>query len=240
MRKRRQVREMTRIGNKHYILPFAAVVLMLLASACSLPGLTASPPSTPEEANPTTPPAVPTDTPLVVEPTATTAAIPTDTPIVVEPTATPGQPPAAGALRQWAVGATASSEYGSDDWSARQATGAPNTMECADLQTAWASETSDGVDWLEVSFATAVVPTEINIRETYSPGSIARVEVKDERGLYHTVWEAIPALVEQCPRVLSIPVTGVEVRVNAVRINLDQSNEGYWNEIDAVELVGQP
>jgi hypothetical protein len=91
-----------------------------------------------------------------------------------------------------------------------------------------------------VSFATAVVPTEINIRETYSPGSIARVEVRDERGSYHTVWEAVPAAIEQCPRVLTIPVSGVDVRVNAVRINLDQRVEGYWNEIDAVELVGQP
>jgi hypothetical protein len=230
---------MTRIKNQHYILLFAAVVLMLLASACSLPGMTASPPSAPE-ANPTTPPAMPTDTPVVVEPTATTAAIPTDTPIAVEPTATTGQPPAAGTVRQWAVGATASSEYGSDDWSARQATGAPDTTECGDIRTAWASATSDGVDWLEVSFATAVVPTEINIRETYSPGSIARVEVRDERGSYHTVWEAVPAPVEQCPRVLTIPVSGVDVRVNAVRINLDQRVEGYWNEIDAVELVGQP
>jgi hypothetical protein len=113
-------------------------------------------------------------------------------------------------------------------------------MECGDIQTAWASATSDGVDWLEVSFATAVVPTEINIRETYSPGFIARVEVKDERGIYHTIWEGTPGAVEQCPRVLTIPVTGVDVRVNSVRINLDQSDGGYYNEIDAVELVGQP
>jgi len=143
-------------------------------------------------------------------------------------------------LRQWATGATASSQYGEDDYSAQQAIGAPNTMECGDIETAWASETSDGVDWLEVTFATAVVPTEINIRETNSPGFISRVEVKDEAGLYHTVWEGTPGAVEQCPRVLTVPVSGVNVRVNAVRINLDQRNGGWYNEIDAVELVGQP
>ncbi len=210
-----------RIRNRNHVLLFAAVTLMFVASACTLPGLGVS----------TSPP--------VEQPSSTPPAAPADTPVVVEPTATPTEPPAAELLRQWATGATASSEYGSDDWSAQQGTGAPDTMECGDIQTAWATETSDGVDWLEVSFATAVVPTEINIRETHSPGFIARVEVKDERGLYHTVWEGIPAAVEQCPRVLSIPVSGVEVRVNAARITLDQSNEGYWNEIDAVELIGQ-
>jgi hypothetical protein len=112
-------------------------------------------------------------------------------------------------------------------------------MECGDIETAWASTTAEGVEWLEVSFATAVVPTEVNIRETHSPGFINRVEVRDERGLYHTIWEGMPGAVEQCPRVLNIPVSGVEVRVNAVRISLDQRDGGNWNEIDAVELVGQ-
>jgi hypothetical protein len=225
---------MSKIGNKHYTLLFAAVVLMLLASACTLPGLTASAPSAPEEANATTPPAIPTDT------AAAPATAPTDTPVVVEPTGTPAQPPVAGTLRQWAMGATASSEYESDSWSAQQATGAPDTMECGDIQTAWASEASDSVEWLEVTFATAVVPAEISVRETHSPGFINRVEVKDEMGRYHTVWEGTPGAVEQCPRVLTIPVSGVSVRVNAVRINLDQRDGGDWDEIDAVELVGQP
>jgi hypothetical protein len=215
--------------NKYFVLLLAAVLLVLLVSACALPGSTVSPPPSepPEEPSPTSPPAAPT-------------TAPTDTPVAIEPTAPPAQPPAAGALRQWATGATASTEYGSDSWSARQATGAPDTTECGDIQTAWASETSDGVDWLEVSFATPVVPTEISIRETYSPGFINRVEVKDERGLYHTVWEGTPGAVEQCPRVLTLPVSGVDVRVNVVRINLDQRDGGDWNEIDAVELVGQP
>jgi hypothetical protein len=234
MTKRRQVREMSKIGNRYYTLLFAAVVLMLVASACTLPGLTASAPSAPEEANPTTPPAIPTDTP------AAPATVPTDTPVAVEPASTPAPPPAAGAVRQWATGATASSEYGSDSWSARQATGAPDTMDCGDIQTAWASEASDGVEWLEVTFDTAVVPTEISIRETHSPGFINRVEVKDEMGRYHTVWEGTPGAVDKCPRVLTIPVSGVDVRVNTVRINLDQTNGGDWDEIDAVELVGVP
>jgi len=155
---------------------------------------------------------------------------------------TPTQPAIAGGVRQWAVGAVASSSYSDPDWGPQQATGAPNTStsECVDDQRAWASETSEGVDWLEVTFATAVVPTEINIHENVSPGFINKVEVKDEAGLYYTVWTGTPGAVEQCPRVFTVPVSGVSARVNAVRISLDQRNAGYWNEIDAVELVGQP
>jgi hypothetical protein len=165
--------------------------------------------------------------------------VPSGAPPVV-PAATPTQPPVAGAVRQWAVGGVASSSYSDPDWGAQQATGAPNVTECVDDQRAWASETSEGVDWLEVTFATAVVPTEINIHENVSPGFINKVEVKDEAGLYYTVWTGTPGAVEQCPRVFTVPVSGVSARVNAVRISLDQRNAGYWNEIDAVELVGQP
>lgn len=31
-----------------------------------------------------------------------------------------------------------------------------------------------------------------------------------------------------------------EARVKVVRLSLDQRDGGYWNEIDAVELVGHP
>lgn len=218
---------MSTMRNEQRALFVAVVVLMLAALGCSLPGLTVSPPSPPEEASPTTPPSVPT-------------MAPTDTPVVVEPTATPAQPPVTGVLKQWAVGAVASSEYSSPEWSAQQATGVPDTPYCGDVETAWASGTSDGVDWLEVSYATAVIPTGVNIYENHSPGFINRVEVRDDRGLYHTVWEGTPGEVEECPRVFSVAVSGVDVSVNAVRISLDQSDGGYYDEIDAVELVGQP
>jgi len=219
--------------NRLYVLLVAGLVLIFVAGAC-LPGSTVSPPSPPEEVTPTTPPVVPTTTPAV----PTTA--PTNTPPVVEPGATPTQPPAGAAVRQWAVGGVASSSYSDPDWGAQQATGAPNVTGCVDDQRAWSPETADGVDWLEVSFATAVVPTEVNIHESSSPGFINKVEVKDETGLYYTVWEGIPGAVEECPRVLTVSVSGVSVRVSAVRISLDQRNGGDYNEIDAVELVGQP
>jgi hypothetical protein len=216
------------VRERPYVLLVAGLVLILVAGAC-LPGAAVSPPSPPEEvATPTTPPSAP-------------PAAPTNTPpVVVEPGATATQPAITGALRQWAVGAVASSEYSSPEYSAQQATGAPNTMECGDIETAWASDTPDSVEWLQVTFATAVIPTQVNIYETNSPGFINKVEVRDDRALYYTVWEGTPGAVEECPRVVSIPVSGVTVPVNAVRISLDQQNGGWYDEIDAVELVGQP
>ncbi len=141
-------------------------------------------------------------------------------------------------LRQWAATASASSEYGSSDWSARQATGAPNTLECGDTITAWASSSSSGQDWLEVGYSLAVVPSTINIHQSYNPGSIVKVEVKDTSGNYTTVYTASPVLLDTCPYTLSIPVSGISTPVNVVRITLDQSVVQDWNEIDAVELIG--
>lgn len=141
-------------------------------------------------------------------------------------------------IDQWATSASASSERSSPEWSARQVIGAPDTPECGDYQTAWASSEPDGVDWLETRYEFPAFPGRINIYESHSPGFIVAVEVIDEAGQYHTVWEGEPAPMDECPRVFSILVTGVETPVVGVRIHLDQRAGGDWDEIDAVELVG--
>ena len=49
-------------------------------------------------------------------------------------------------IRQWASSATAGSEYSNTDWSANQATGAPDTPDCGDQETAWAPR--KGTAWI--------------------------------------------------------------------------------------------
>jgi hypothetical protein len=147
-------------------------------------------------------------------------------------------PDRGGEIRQWASSATASSEYGNPDWAAVQAAGAPDTPGCGDHTTAWASFDWITVEWLEVGFATPVIPTRINIHQTYNPGSIVRVEVKDTAGVYHTVYTATPVVMDICPYPLSVVIPEFSHPVEAVRITLDQSRLQSWNEIDAVELVG--
>ncbi len=149
--------------------------------------------------------------------------------------------PAAGSEGgQWAIDAVASSEFSNPRWAAIQATGAPDTTECGDMTTAWASATTSDGEWLELTYATPVIPTQINIYETYNPGYIIRVEVISTVSEYHVVWEGRPRVVQQCPYVFSVPVSGIDFPVAGIRITVDQENLGSWNEIDAVELVGQP
>lgn len=141
------------------------------------------------------------------------------------------------AIAQWAVGATASSEYTSDHWSARQATGPPNVFSCQEDPRAWAS-LDISVDWLEVSYHEPVRPSEIRIHEIWAVGAITRVEVKDISGVYHTVFVPSSSDSRVCPRILTIPVTSVMTMVTAIRITVDQTHIGDWTEIDAVQLIG--
>jgi hypothetical protein len=230
-----------------FLLVGLIVWLAVAALACSLvgddtpavtdeaPAVTEEMPAITEEA-----PAVTEETPVVTE---ETPAATEETPAVTEetPAATTEVPPLQGEFfEQWAVTATASSEYGSVDWAAIQAIGAPNTQECGDFATAWASSTSDSsYEWLELRYAIPVFPDQIRIYETYYPGSIIRLEVVTAGSDYIVVWEDGPRTGEDCPHVLTIPVEGIEERVFGVRITLDQSIIQSWNEIDAVQLIGR-
>lgn len=139
--------------------------------------------------------------------------------------------------RQWAASATASSEYGDVSYSAQQALGAPDTPECGDIETAWASYDGSGVEWLEVRYEKAVVPTEIIIYQTHTPDQITEVQVIDTAENYHTVYTGTPHLTN-CPLQNSILVD-VDFEVIGVKITVDQSVlDPPWDEIDAVELIG--
>jgi DNA-binding beta-propeller fold protein YncE len=141
-------------------------------------------------------------------------------------------------LRQWANQAVASSEYSDSSWNAQQATGAPDTPECGDFNTAWASETSDSVDWLELRYLIPVRARGVNIIQTYSPSQVVKVELIDTQGNYHEIYSATPQTVDACPFTLAITFEQTDYEVVGVKITIDQSLIGFWNEIDAVELLG--
>lgn len=141
-------------------------------------------------------------------------------------------------FRQWASSATATSQYGEDGWSAMQASGAPNTFGCGDLATSWASELSTGQDQLTLMYEVPVVPTEVNIHQSFNPGAITEIELilADSRGTVAVPNSADPGT--PCPGVWHIALPEDTAPVNGVIITLDQTITGDWNEIDAVELVG--
>jgi hypothetical protein len=171
-------------------------------------------------------------------------ALPTQLPSSVAPqslpTTIPGQAPKS--IRQWASEAEASSEWGTSDWAAGQATGAPNTLGCGDVGTAWAASGQDSVEWINLYFQVPVYPAEIAIHQTYNPDQVVKVDLIDMQGQFVTVYNGQPKKVDSpCPYVLSIPVSRSDILAQGVRITIDQSVLGLgWNEIDAVEIVGVP
>ncbi|MGC9356396.1 MAG: hypothetical protein ACP5GX_00930 [Anaerolineae bacterium] len=140
-------------------------------------------------------------------------------------------------LSQWAATASASSEYGMPNWSASRATGMPNVDACADDPRAWASARGNGLEWLELHYDTAVYATEVRIYQTLGRGAIARVKFIDSEGAEQLIWEGTDTAT-LCPGVLSISVPRTEYQVVGVRVELDESRTGFWNQIDAVELIG--
>lgn len=154
---------------------------------------------------------------------------------------TPAMAAAPVEIRQWAVTAEASSEYTSTDWSAMQATGAPDVEICGDDPNAWASRYSDTEDYLVLKYETPVNPTELVIYQTYNPSQVVEIQFIDVTGETWMLWYGDPVAVD-CPDVWTHTIELDEVFYSdTVVIFIDQSMMGWgWAEIDAVELVGYP
>jgi hypothetical protein len=123
-------------------------------------------------------------------------------------------------------------------WGPEQATGAPDTFQAADLTTAWAPRSQDGgPEWLQAGFQRAVTIAKVRVRETYNPGAIIRVTAIPEGGGEFTLWEGSePHSVAPVEMEFT---ASVSVTARSVKVYLDTSLVPGWNEIDAVELIGQ-
>jgi hypothetical protein len=106
--------------------------------------------------------------------------------------------------------------------------------------TAWAAATATTEEWIELTYATLVHPTEVNIIQSYNPNQVSKIELIDNVSGHHVIYTGEPEAMGECPYVLSIPVEGAGYVVTGIRITIDQSVLQDWNEIDAVELVGTP
>ncbi len=210
------------IKNKPY---FLMIGLALIASllACQL--------TSPDAPEPAAQPAQPVQ-PTPISPTA----IP---PAATLPAAAPQSATPSGVeIRQWATGAKASSEYSNPEWAATQAIGAPNTLECGDIETAWAASDRNSVAWIEVSYARLAWPRQVNIHVSYNPYYIAKVELLDTQGAYHTVYEKDAYGTPACPAIFTVDVQDHSFQATAVKVTINPVDASSWVEIDAVELVG--
>ncbi len=143
-------------------------------------------------------------------------------------------------MYQWASEATASSEYSNPDWAAFQATGAPDVDTCGDDPKAWAPLEGDTEEWIELSYDVPVIPSEINIYQSYNPSQVVEVQIVDVNGDVYVAWSGEPEAVSNCPDLMTITLELYEeIYIDKVVIFVDQSVMGWgWVEIDAVELVG--
>jgi hypothetical protein len=144
---------------------------------------------------------------------------------------------------QWASEASASSSYndaqGDAGWSPKQATGAPDVDKYSDDQHAWAPKTQDGgIEWLDLEYLKPVHASEVRVRESLGSGAVIKVELFDEAGAAHTVWQGVDPTKELNYLILKFKPT--EYRVNRVKVTLATNVIPGWNEIDAVQLVGKP
>jgi hypothetical protein len=140
-------------------------------------------------------------------------------------------------LNQWAASASASSEFGVSGWIATEATGAPDTTSCGDNETAWASSSTNTVEWLQPGYTTPVYATQVVIYITYNPSYVTAVELIEPNGSTHTVYTAQPTSMV-CPAQLTISFLKTTYLVSGVKITIDQTTLDSWSEIDAVQLIG--
>ena len=148
---------------------------------------------------------------------------------------------------QWAIEASSSSAYhdarGHDAFAAWQATGAPNVPAYLDSVDSWAPLRADSPEeWLEVRFAKPVRARALRVRQNLNPGAIARIELLATDGTAHELYRVEPATLGPGPKTVvwlsqDFPVTGYAV--NGARITLASDRVFGWNEIDAVQLVGE-
>jgi hypothetical protein len=137
-----------------------------------------------------------------------------------------------GKVHQWACEATASSQYGAEDWSARQAVGPPDSPE-GDARTAWAASDADGgLEWLHLKYALPVRLRRIRIHENLTPGGVVRIDAVKEDGTRRPVWQGTDPALPWFEADLKLELAGELVIV------LDTRKNPGWEEIDAVELIG--
>lgn len=234
-------------------LTLSAIALSLVLAGCAkkeaAEDTAAAAPAEPAAA-PAEPAAAPATAPAAAEPAATDAAAATEEdPEVVKKRrevefALAEEALVGDARGQWATTAKATSTYGDAkdpaSYSASQATGAPNVVGFGDNGNAWCPKEDDGgIERLEVGFAKPVNATEIRIRQNAGPGAIIKVELIDEAGGAHAVYEGVDsATYDQFNFWFKKSFDKTPYKAKGAKITLATNAVRGWNEIDAVQLIG--
>jgi len=141
---------------------------------------------------------------------------------------------------RWASSVLAfSSQFTVDAWSAAQALGEPDTYPAyGDSSTAWATADPDAPnEFIELGFESPIPISYVSIYETYAPGAVSKVTVRNPTtGLWVEVWSGVATPAPATARIFSVTFPRTSFPVDAVRIDLDSHLVPDWNEIDAVSI----
>jgi hypothetical protein len=121
-------------------------------------------------------------------------------------------------------------------------TGAPDVEKYGDDGRAWTSlEAEKGIEWVELNYEKAVNATEIRIRQSFNPGAIIKIELVDEKGKSHTVWEGLDKTKYEPDKIQYFIAKFVrtEYKTKKIKITLANNSIHGWKEIDAVQLIGK-
>jgi RHS repeat-associated protein len=137
-------------------------------------------------------------------------------------------------VTQWASSATASSQYSTTGGAAAGAVGPPDDAECQRNRTAtsWWPKTAAQSEWLEVTYATAVRAKGLRIREENVAPFVMRVDLVDEGGTAHTVYEGGDETT--CGGWLEIPFPLTDFKVKGAKVYTRTTSS--YAAIDAVGL----
>jgi hypothetical protein len=142
---------------------------------------------------------------------------------------------------QWAASAVAGSQYGKTQYSAAQATGAPNISVQGNSPDAWCpANKTKGTDWLEVTFAAPTRATEVRVRQNDTPGAITKIEAIEGDGTVHVWWEGVDPFTPPAVREIvwfAVRVPKTDYLVSRIKITLNLAAMPGWKQIDAVQLV---
>ncbi|XLZ72281.1 PEP-CTERM sorting domain-containing protein [Massilia sp. SR12] len=146
----------------------------------------------------------------------------------------------AGVISQWGSNVIGfSSQYNTTSWAAAQALGAPDRPTYGDIAGAWAPQSRGGtLEWLSIGFDTAVYATGAVIREVSGNGFLYQIDAIDSFGNLHQVWSGADTSAANTPYNFAVNWSETSYTVKGLKVYIDTSRHGDWEEIDAIQLVG--
>lgn len=146
----------------------------------------------------------------------------------------------AGVISQWGSNVIGfSTQYNNTSWSAAQALGEPNRPTYGDIAGAWAPLSRGGtLEWLSIGFDSAVYATGAVIREVSGNGFVYQVDAIDTLGNLHKVWSGADTSLANTPYNFAVNWSETSFTVKGLKVYIDTSRHSDWEEIDAIQLVG--